>query len=115
MRQRLPTMAYRVEIVVCCPRGHKLLPFHRITVPELDDGVAYEANKRGRFSRLSGTDYRGREWHRIHLRCDTPLPTGQRCQAHVEINRDRVERKLANMWAPMTRRVERVVWDEQSD
>jgi hypothetical protein len=40
MRQPLPTMAYRVEIVVCCPRGHKLLPFHRITVPDLDDGVA---------------------------------------------------------------------------
>ena len=36
MRQPLPTMAYRVEIVVCCPRGHKLLPFHRITVPDLE-------------------------------------------------------------------------------
>jgi hypothetical protein len=94
--------SYRVESAVCCVRGHKLLPFYRSTLPELEhEGVMYDRSRLARRATLTGA---GPGWRLIHLRCG-------HCTAHVEVNRERIEARLAAMWAPYATRRERVIWD----
>ena len=42
----------------------------------------------------------------------TPLRSGRACGAVVRVNAQRLERMLAEMWAPMEHRSDRVVWSE---
>jgi hypothetical protein len=94
--------SFRVEITVCCPRGHKLLPFYRSTLPDREhEGVMYDRDRLGRGVTLTGT---GPEWDQIRLRC------GQ-CPADVRVSRERLETRLAAMWAPNAKHRERVTWD----
>jgi hypothetical protein len=103
--------SFRVEITVCCPRGHKLLPFYRSTLPHLEDeGVSYDRGRLGRFAELSGADYGGQDWRRIILRCHAPGPAGT-CRYRVEILRERMEEDLGKLWAPWAKHRERVIWD----
>jgi hypothetical protein len=101
--QRDPSpFSFRVEITVCCPRGHALLPFYRLTLPELEhEGVTYDQGRLGRGATLTGE---GEDWHLIRLRC------GQ-CPADVRVNRAKLEARLAALWAPNAKHRERVIWD----
>jgi hypothetical protein len=94
--------AFRVEITVCCPRGHRLLPFSRSTLPDrLNEGVMYDRSRLGRSVTLTGA---GPGWQRLRLRC------GQ-CPADVQVSRERLEAALAALWAPYARHRERRIWD----
>jgi hypothetical protein len=94
--------SYRVEITVCCPRGHKLLPFSRSTLPDREhEGVVYDLGRLGRGATVTGT---GPQWQQIRLRC------GQ-CRADVRVSRERLEARLAGRWAPYAKHRERVIWD----
>ena len=94
--------SYRVDITVCCPRHHKLVTFSRSTLPGRENnGVTYDRGRLGRGATLAGA---GPEWRQIRLRC------GQ-CPADVRVSRERLEARLAAMWAPYAKRRERVVWD----
>jgi hypothetical protein len=97
--------SFRVEITVCCPRGHKLLPFYRSTLPEHEhEGVMYDRGRLARGATMTGADHEGQEWRKIHLKCG-------HCGRPVEVNRVKLETRLAEMWALNARKRERVVWD----
>ena len=79
-----------------------MLPFHRSTLPEREhEGVMYDRDRLGRSVTLTGT---GQDWCQMHLQC-------RRCPYSVQVSRERIESRLAAMWAPYAKRQERVVWD----
>jgi hypothetical protein len=97
-----PPWTFRVEVTICCPRGHKLVTFHRSTLPDREhEGVMYDPGTIGRDATLTGE---GEDWDQICLKCG-------RCPARPEISRTRLEARLAAMWAPYAQASERVIWD----
>jgi hypothetical protein len=104
MRDPAPS-SFRVEITVCCTRGHRLLPFSRSTLPDREnEGVVYDRSRLGRGATLTGT---GPQWRQIRLRCgQCPGNRGD-----VRVSREKLEARLAAMWAPYAKRRERFIWD----
>jgi hypothetical protein len=96
--------SFRIEITVCCPRDHKLLPFYRSTLPHLEhEGVTYDLSRLARGATLTSI---GGDWRVIRLRCG-------HCPADVRVDRSRLEAMLAARWKPYAKHRERVAWDQQ--
>jgi hypothetical protein len=97
-----PPDSFRVEIIICDPRGHTLMPFSRSTLPEREhEGVTYERGRVDRSATLTGD---GPDWRRMYVGCT-------RCPYRVPIPRARLEAALDAMWAPYAVASVRVVWD----
>jgi hypothetical protein len=99
--------SFRVEITVCCARGHALLAFHRLTLPGREhEGVSYDEASLGKGATVTGEP--PDDWRKIYLTC------GHCGGRTTEVSRSRLEDMLAAMWAPYATGPQvrkRVIWD----
>lgn len=94
--------AYRVEIILCCPRHGDMLAFHRLTLPGYEhEPVMYDRGMLGKSATLAVV---GQDWAWMEVGCT-------HCRYHVQVNRQRLEAAIAALWAPLATRRDSRVWD----